>query len=306
MNKRKPEVNEMKNLLSSSGKNLALVIGNGINRFPEDNGENSWNSLLKQLADKHLPEPLREVPPSISLTEFYDLIDLKSGSDVTPGQMQQEVCEMVSNWKPLEHHRTIVEWAKSHKTPILTTNYDRVLAEAGKCTLQRSKRGEFTAFYPWESYYGEPGTSEIDPSREFGIWHINGMEHYFQSIRLGLSHYMGSVERARSWLHKGQEESLFVGKDTRGWKGATSWLHAFFNNDILIFGLGLESQEVFLRWLFIERARYFRRFRKRKRLAWYVNVGPIDAGKKYFLNGIGIEVLEVENRQEIYGSQTWS
>lgn len=46
----------------------------------------------------------------------------------------------------------------------------------------------------------------------------------------------------------------------REWDGAASWLHIVFNSPLLIFGLGLEENEVFFRWLLIERARYFKKF----------------------------------------------
>ncbi len=49
---------------------------------------------------------------------------------------------------------------------------------------------------PWESYYGEHAV--VRPSECFAIWHINGMAQYHRSVRLGLTHYMGSVQRARS------------------------------------------------------------------------------------------------------------
>jgi len=98
------------------------------------------------------------------------------------------------------HPISLVEWAQESDTPILTTNFEQVLSHAGKCTLHRTKKGGFTDFYPWETYYG---TKQIDnPTEGIGIWHVNGMQHYSRSVRLGLSHYMGSVERARGWLHK--------------------------------------------------------------------------------------------------------
>ena len=70
---------------------------------------------------------------------------------------------------------------------------------------------------------------------------------------------MGSVQRARTWLHRG-EANLFNAKNRPDWDGARTWVHLMFNKPLLIFGLGLTETEVFLRWLLIERARYFRRF----------------------------------------------
>jgi hypothetical protein len=91
---------------------------------------------------------------------------------------------LMSNWAPYDHHKRIVQWAQQHQAPVLTTNFEKVLADAGGCELYRTKNGGFTAYYPWESYYS---TSKVDdPSSAFGIWQINGMQKYRQSIRLDI------------------------------------------------------------------------------------------------------------------------
>lgn len=296
---------DMRSLIDKYKSNLALLVGNGVNRYGDAKSTNSWNDLLGQMAKNHLPAKFRNVPSGVALTEFYDVLELKSTNSKSAKSLQQEFCNLMSSWKPFEHHKRIVNWAKDHNTPILTTNFERVLADAGECALQRSKKGGFTAYYPWENYYG---TGSINnPSQEFGIWHVNGMERYYQSIRLGLTHYMGSVQRARGWLHRGDERRLFSGKNVEFWQGAQTWLHVIFNTPLLIFGLGLEENEVFLRWLLIERARYFKKFPERRKSAWYIHEKPIDnPGKQFFLNGVGIKTVQVAGYDEIYGSRTWN
>lgn len=118
---------------------------------------------------------------------------------------------------------------------------------------------------------------------------------------------MGSVHRARNWLHKGREGRLFSGKNPETWGGAASWLHIVFNKPLILFGLGLEENEVFLRWLLIERARYFRKFPKRRKEAWYVYAGThSNEGKEFFLKGVDITLLHISSYDEIYGQNTWS
>ena len=80
---------------------------------------------------------------------------------------------------------------------------------------------------------------------------------------------MGSVGRARAWLHRGGDRRLFSGKSPDNWLGKNTWVHIIFNSPLLIFGLALEENEVFLRWLLIERARYFKKFPDRRKKAWY-------------------------------------
>lgn len=258
----------LKGILRTNRSNIALVVGNGINRYGPAKKTNSWHSLLLELSKRHLPARWRKIPRGVALTEYFDLLELQSVSKISGATFQQQFCALLQDWKCHDQHRNIIAWAQKRKAPILTTNFDRVLGDAGNCSLHHTRRTGFTDYYPWETYYG---TRQIEnPSQDFGVWHINGMEHYHRSIRLGLTHYMGSVEKARRWIHKGNEKRLFSGKNAANWRGSGTWLHVFFNNPLLIFGLGLNENEVFLRWLLIERARCFQKFPNRRKSAWYV------------------------------------
>jgi hypothetical protein len=79
-----------------------------------------------------------------------------------------------------------------------------------------------------------------------------------------------------------------------------------FNKPLVIFGLALEMNEVFVRWLLIERARYFSQFPDRRKSAWYgywsKNESP---GKLYFLEGVGVESVRADSYDELYGAVTW-
>lgn len=297
-------VMDTKSILRTHKAEIALLIGNGINLYGAARNTNSWHDLLVKLAQEHLPAKFRTVPHGISLTEFYDILELKSNIRPPVKTLQQQFCQLISNWRFYDHHKSIVKWAKEAKAPILTTNFEQVLADAGNCTLHRAKKGGFTDYYPWESYYG---INQIDdPAKDFGIWHVNGMQHYHRSVRLGLTHYMGSVQRARGWLHKGDERRLFSGKNLRIWEGVSSWLHIVFNRPLLILGLSLEENEVFLRWLLIERARYFKKFPDRRKKAWYVCAGEENGdGKQFFLEGVGVTPVHVANYDAIYGGSVW-
>jgi hypothetical protein len=74
----------------------------------------------------------------------------------------------------------------------------------------------------------------------------------------------------------------------------------------LIFGLGLAENEVFLRWLLIERAKYYTDFPKRFQPAWYFHTShEQDHGKLYFLQAVGVQAFEVADYEELYGAATW-
>jgi hypothetical protein len=294
----------MKKLLQENKSDIAFVIGNGINQYGATNNTNHWHELLIQLANNFLHSPISEIPAGVTYTEFFDVLELNLINAVPEKSLQQKFCDLMATWTFQEHHTRIVEWAKSNNSPILTTNFEQILSSLGNCTLRRTRREGFTDFYPWESYYSDKDIS--DPSQEFGIWHVNGMQHYHRSVRLGLSHYMGSVERARRWLHRRDDSKLFGGKDAPNWRGATSWLHIVFNTPLLIFGLKLEENEVFFRWLLIQRAQYFKAYPDRKKKAWYVYTGTKpNTGKEFFLKGVGIEPIRVDSYDEIYGAGIW-
>jgi hypothetical protein len=78
---------------------------------------------------------------------------------------------------------------------------------------------------------------------------------------------------------------------------------------LLIFGLQLGGQEVFLRWLLIERAKYFRQFPQRRKPAWFVHTvnenSPEDLSKYFFLKSTGIQPIEVADYDSIYDKSVW-
>jgi hypothetical protein len=295
----------MKALIDGDTKELALVIGNGINRYPTDSNTNSWEALLDSLA-RRVPQ-LRGTCSSsgVSPPEFFDVLNLKHGKSPGRRTLHAEFCELMAAWKPLSQHYQITAWASRHSVPILTTNFDNTLGTASSSELRQCRPHKFTAFYPWSSCYAP---SEVDdPLRRFAIWHINGMQVYRQSIRLGLSDYMGAVTRARGWLHSSRDR-LFGESDLTRWPGNRTWMQVFLHKDLLIFGLGLGEGEVFLRWLLIERAKYFEKFPRRKKKSWYVYVAGdkyFDNGTEFFLRGVGVRPVPVPNYPCIYSEDIW-
>ncbi len=296
-------MSELKYLLKNSKDNgIALVIGNGIHRYTQVGDTNSWDNLLISLARSYNINH-DKIPTGITLPEFYDYLELKQISQREhKGILQQAFCRSMLEWKPYSHHQYIVAWAKRKNNPILTTNFDTVLANAGNSELlhPKKKRFYFTDYYPWELYYGD---GKIDrPDSGYGIWHINGMVRYPRSVKLGLTHYIASTERARGWIYNGDVRLLFSGNI------ADTWLYTIFHKPLLIFGLALHENEVFFRWLLIERAKYFIEFPEKRQEAWYVYVeseSEKSEGKKLFLEAVGIIPVKVGNYDDIYGEHIW-
>jgi len=295
---------QLKNIITRNQADIAFIVGNGINRFPNNPKAISWDDLLMKLWTKFSPDVYDEVPKGITITEFYDLLDIaNSDSRSTNFQIQKEASKLLTDWTFQNHHTAFVQKAHDIDAPILTTNFDLILPTSLGLQQYYTDTKTFTDFYPWTTYFGDRQLEY--PTDGFGIWFINGLVKYHRSIRLGLSHYMGSVEKARNFLHKGDERKLFNGKNQNNWRGSKTWLHIIFNKPLCIFGLGMEENEVFIRWLLIERAKYFKKFPDRRKKGWYVaprNEKPDDRviGKIKFLQGIGFELVETDDYAEIY------
>lgn len=296
----------IKKIIESNRNEIAFIVGNGINRYPNNPKAISWESLLLTLWEKFADNPNSILPKGVSLTEFYDLLDINNIDGISTNYLiQKEAGKILEAWSDATHHRKFVEKAKSINAPVLTTNFDLILPKTLELQQLECDTKKFTDFYPWSTYYSDNHLNY--PTDGFGIWYINGLITYHRSIRLGLSHYMGSVQKARSFLHRGDDSRLFSGKDIHNWKGCKTWLHIIFNMPLYIFGLALEENEVFLRWLLIERARYFRKFPERRKDGWYITKKPYIQdekylGKKYFLENVGFNFMEVENYEDMYES----
>jgi hypothetical protein len=295
-------------LRQRAGGRVALLVGNGIHMYP--NGGQSWNGLVERLARQNgflTPEKAK----NLALPEFYDLIELARPAKRGPLEsaeafpLKSQFCKGMEEWQPAPHHRAIVEWAKRHDTPIMTTNFDEVLkvaADAKRFSLfqpRGSRRGQ-TDYYPWEKYYGR---RLLDgPCDGFGVWHINGFISHIRSIRLGLSDYMGCVSRCHDWILGAKAFPEWTGRDT--------WLDILMRMPVVIFGVGLEGQEVWLRWLLIQRAAHYKKRGGERPPAWYIypssELTEAQKEKHFFLRCLGVEPVKVEDYAAIYDPRHWS
>lgn len=206
------------------------------------------------------------------------------------------------NWRPNDSQNLILNKIKDLNAPVLTTNFDDLIPKSMGLEFRKLDGTAFTDFYPWSCYYSDRDLQF--PTEGFGVWYPNGMIKYPRSIKLGLSQYMGNVERARKLIHKEPENIHFEGKNQNYWDGYKTWLHIMFNKSIFIFGFSLDETEVFMRWFLIERAKYYRKFPSRKHKGWFVikeGENPTTCeGKKFFLKSVGFEIIELDNYNKIY------
>jgi hypothetical protein len=292
------EVKRVRKLIDDNSNDLAFIIGNGLNRYYKTS--KSWEDILQQLWRENSFETISQFPIGVSFTEIYDFLDMNNRYQIVrENKLQKRVVEILEGIELNKDEKKVIKRIEELNAPILTTNFDDFIKRDFHLEYYSFSGKKFTDFYPWESYFSRNEMN--NPLSDFSLWHINGMVKYHRSIKLGLGHYMGNVNRARAWLHGNLEDIEFSEKNQKKWPGMKSWLHILFNKSIFILGLGLEENEVFLRWLLIERAKYFRQFPSRKKESWYVKEKNEDnKGKEFYLRMLGFEIIEMDNYKQMY------
>ena len=291
----------MGNVLRRNDK-PALLIGNGINMHGGGD-TSSWDDLLDTLAKRQGLRLSEKERAEMSNTEFFDVLDLAKPLE-DRRTLQTQFCDLMETWRPTEHHTRIAEWARRHRRPIVTVNFDENLSRSVDVELFRPKR-RFTDYYPWSSYFADHEISQ--PRHEFAIWHAHGMMKYRRSIRLGLTHYMGSVQRARSWVYN-IEDSLRaqIRKGSTQWRGSDTWLDVLFFCPVLIFGFTFGKDENLLRWLFLERAKLQKISSEPSAKTWFVEKENENSqNRRVFFERLGVEFVTVESYEDIYEDEAW-
>lgn len=268
-----------------------MLIGNGPNLAAQIMP--NWKQLLKSISNP----PIDFNVEGLSNTEVYDLVDLhsKEGHDVKEHVIR--ALAIPADTVDLPIHQRIMNLAREFDTPVLTTNFDTAFEKSIDAKLLKITSKGFTRYYPWKTYYGFE--QHESPTDGFGVWKVHGDVRYKDSIRLGLTDYMGSVERARGMIHKGNTR-LFKGKRDSYWAGQDSWLHIWFNLPVLVFGLGFGLDEVFLRWLLIERRRYLN-FHKEPMQVYYISKSDIAPSTQNLMENLGVEIVTIQEYSELYG-----
>ena len=126
---------------------------------------------------------------------------------------------------------------------------------------------------------------------------------YNKSIRLGLCDYLDLIQRMREIMQINRTSGIdIIGSlNDPQWKGKFTWLEIIFRKSIFIFGLGLNEDEVPLRWLLLQRAKYNSMFNKGLN-GWYVTCKEenISISKRLFLENVGIGIVQVDSYKTLY------
>ena len=97
--------NQIKDIIEKNKNDIAFVAGNGVNRYPDNPNALSWDNLLIKLWNKVSSDKISSIPKGISLTEFYDILELENKEKIN---LQKEVAGFMEDWKPVCHHFKII------------------------------------------------------------------------------------------------------------------------------------------------------------------------------------------------------
>lgn len=307
-------------------KTYAFLLGNGINYFIGNNTL-SWNDLLGDFISKNFDFfKYKPNDGDISNTEVVNLIELlvdrkKDGHDPISWirqNLMQRLDETLNFDCTKRCSMLDTAWGHHH---ILTTNFDenieKYINNYYNVKLQYhdvkpttgSKEITSHEWYLWNRFCGEkdcPSYSHLF-QHHHAIWHIHGKLNNKSSrtVLFSLIRYINAIKQVEKWGSASDSN----------WPGRNTWVNIFYNEPLIIAGLRLTNQEVFLRALLIERKRYWKKLVNEKKQdkepqSYYLVRKHSDAEKetdgRMFLRALGFKIVEFENAEEMYDNQNWN
>ena len=179
---------------------------------------------------------LESIPDMFPFTEVFDIIMMKGKTKEK--KLKESFISSLNGIKSTSVHKRIIDICNKKSADIMTTNFDLSLESTYNYKEKSDiplKKG-FTHRYPWQRNYS---SNENDIS-SIKIWHIQGDAHYKMSVRLTVKDYIYSYNH----FHKYDP----LNKKSQFGKSYT-WVEPFFEKKLVIVGIGMEEQELFLRQL---------------------------------------------------------
>ncbi|MDE5844881.1 MAG: SIR2 family protein [Muribaculaceae bacterium] len=226
-------------------------------------------------------------------------------NDAVNSILIKHICQTMAKWKFSEKHYRLVNFAQTYNIPILTTNYDNLLAKSINANLFDFSKGKVDETLPISCCYTTQSNPDIN---KFAIWHPNGMLKYPKSILIGLSHYMRNLEKIRSLIIPNNVYKAELFEDIAFGTNAikNTWINLIFSKNLYIVGLSLDTDEVLIRWLLLERAKLFSLYPKMRKDCWFVitkrDYHKLSLGKKYFFKSIGCNIIVMDNYDSMYNA----
>lgn len=314
------KLKELKNVLSDRKKNLAFIFGNGINRYAwiqaSDNSDISWEGMLLNLWKDVCDEDFLirdynnnpKIPDEeITYTEFFNILEniLQVENRKLPKNKRVGLKKRTKNYV-IDHINSVKQYhidlqrqlEKNFNCPVMTTNYDYNLGVGLEFDSKSQGAKHYSNNFLMESYRAKPEVTK--PFQEFSVWHINGSLKFANSLRIGLSDYTSIISQASDRI-KEWTVAVKSGSPNMDIGFYKSWLRMFFEKDLCIVGLSLDTNEILLRWLLIERKKYLDDNKLNGIHTWYVTrKGDVDVGMDFYLKYLGVELVALKDYDEVY------
>lgn len=314
------DLKKLKDELSGCKDNLAFIFGNGINRYAwndaGDKSDISWDGMLLHLWKDVCNEDFLicdyknnpKIPDEgVTYTEFFNILEsfLQNQNHSLPKHKRVGLKKRTKDYvmkhinEVKDYHRKLQKLLeKSFNCPVMTTNYDYNIGEGWDFDPEYKDAKWYTNNFLMESYRAKPTVK--NPFNEFSVWHINGSLKFAQSLRIGLSDYTSIISQATERI-KNWRDSTKSGSPNMNIGFYKSWLRMFFEKDLCIVGLSLDTNEVLLRWLLIERKKYLDTHPDVKVKTWYVaRKGDVDVGMDFYLDFLDVELVALKDYKEVY------
>lgn len=308
-----------------------FLLGNGFNRHAYS-FDFSWNGILNRLPSKMrgvvninairnsikgVDSPIEIFSILCSMLWKNNPIGSKSANGVSIAtDAFIDVMKDLMNWSPQQYFTDLRKRLVQLNIPVLTTNFDNNIEgnfkrhylsldyDISTGTFKKGSHKGFSRFYPWSSYYSDNILSKADEG--FAVWHIHGDINLPSSIRLGYSEYGGSITYAHRLLYnidQPNRKRLNAAPSSPLWAGYNTWLQLFFKRAICIAGLGIGHDELFLRWLIIERYKFLKTQNSNLPQSIYLcKKGEIQNNQKQFFNNFGFDIVEFDDYYDFYNS----
>lgn len=269
-----------------------FLIGNGINRIGGSH-DISWQQILENFEVNSKLSYVDGYP----LPEFFELLSLynRDGVDTLHRtQFVEAIDALVGN----NYHKEVYQFCNRHHIDILTTNFDHAFQKTNNLvkTSTRKLDKKFTDFYPWQVFYTEQGHKNSDQG--IRLFHINGDQYYKRSLKLTVKDYAGNITYFNRRYNPLQKNSKYANDET--------WINCLFDKDVIIFGLALGDEEIFIRNVLIQRALYRKKMKMNGTSGYYLYCtqdfkdDTTLAQYTLFFKAVGIEMVPYETYHAIY------
>lgn len=298
-------------------RNIALLVGNGVNLFDQPEKALSWLELVTDLSKSRKVKLTNSVIDKLSFAEIGDIL---RSADEEPTKLPRDVVSAIKKFG--QNKTSIGIFAQHHNLPVLTTNFDFRLAigQDGKPqplrhSISRKRNRKSNIPNGWNVYRG-PKAEDLFARNIPGLWHLHGSIDLVSSIKLTSAQYATAFAKAFQLIKQGlyAKANCDIGSCPGcalcSWAGQSTWLDIFFHRNLIIVGFSFSKSETFLRPLLIERFKYLRhRYGHRNKIpnSYFVisKEDDFDEGQVFFFENLGFKIIRLDKRRQAFKDETF-